>query len=294
MKYTLTVLFLAVFISVTAFAAPMPGVNIRGTVDWNTMLINAEVSLDLISAGIRLPSGRGHGEMLLNSEYLRLILPGILNLQVDSSSTIGTLVDRGDLSITEAKNIALRAQAVPPALSPDMRNISSSYTIPLSGISTALLRHNSPSPVMRTMNPVSTAQYTGIVIIAAESLPVYGMRSSTLPVPCLFPKIWDSDMNLIYEKNMLESHNAPMIRYAPLQSIFQRSPSGLTPELTAVVGSHPLRIFASGVFGMKPTDLIIDRRDAQLIISSDVNRRLLTEGRVAIILADSVLKQEFK
>jgi hypothetical protein len=39
--------------------------------------------------------------------------------------------------------------------------------------------------------------------------------------------------------------------------------------------------------------LIIDRSDALLIISSDNNRSLLSEGKVVIILDDSVLKREF-
>jgi hypothetical protein len=114
-----------------------------------------------------------------------------------------------------------------------------------------------------------------------------------MPVPCLFPKIWDSEMNLIYERNMLEVQSTSMVSYAPLNSIFQKNPSGLSEELAAIVGERPLRIFAHGVFGIKPTDLIIDRSDAMLIISSEENRRLLSEGKVAILLNDSVLRREF-
>jgi len=58
-------------------------------------------------------------------------------------------------------------------------------------------------------------------------------------------------------------------------------------------GTGPLRIFARGVFGIKPTDLIIDDSDALLIISSQENRRLLSEGRVVIILDEKVLRSEF-
>ena len=268
-------------------------IEISGTVEWNTMKIKAAVSLDLASAGIKIPSGRTQGESLLSSEYFRLIQPGILGLQVDSSSTIADLIDRGEFSLPEAETLALKSHSVPPVLSPDLKNISASYTMQLSSVSAALLRHNRPSPIMRTLNPVSSAKYTGIIIIASENLPVHGKKTSALPIPCLFPKIWDSDMNLVYERNMLEVNNTSMVSYASLQSIFQINPSGLTPELIASVGERPLRIFACGVFGISPTDLIIDRSDALLIISSQENRRLLSEGRVAIILDDSVLKNEF-
>lgn len=268
--------------------------DISGVIEWDTMQIKAAVSLDLASAGIRLPSGRTQGETILNTGYLTMIRPGLLDLRVDSSSTIGDLVSRGEFSLLDVDALALNADSVPPALSPDMLSMTSSYTISLSGISAALLRHSRPSPTVRTLTPVSTARYTGIVIIASESLPIHGMRSSAMAIPCLFPKIWDSDMNLIYEKSMLESRDASMVRYASLQSIFQNNPSGLTPELQQAVGERPLRIFAKGVFGINPTDLIIDSNDAMLIISSQENRDLLSQGKVVIILDDSVLRKEFK
>jgi len=287
----LVVLLLIIFNAPGVFAEIKIG--IKGAVEWDTFQITASVSLDLASADIRIPSGRTKGESLLSSGYLRLIQGGILELQVDSSSTIGDLIDRGEFSLLEAEALARNASSVPPALSPDLRSISASYTMGLSGVSSVLLRHNRPYPVMRTLTPVSTAQYTGIIIIASENLPVHGKKNSAMPVPCLFPKIWDTEMNLVYERTMLETNISSMVHYSPLQSIFQRSPSGLTEDLTARVGERPLRIFARGVFGITPTDLIIDHDDALLIISSQENRRLLTEGKVVIILNDSVLRNEF-
>ena len=291
MMNRLTVPFLILFIAAGVFAETK--IDITGTVEWDTMRINAAVSLDLASAGISLPSGRTQGESLLSTGYLRLIRPGILELQVDSSSTIADLVSRGEFNLAETQTLAVNARSVPPALSPDIRNMLASYTISLLDVSAALLRHTRPSPVMRTLNPVSAAKYTGIVIIASESLPVHSMRSASLPVPCLFPKIWDSEMNLIYERNMLESRDIQMVRYSSPQSIFRNNPSGLSPELQETVGDRPLRIFARGVFGIKPTDLIISRDDAMLIISSEGNRRLLSQGKVAVILDESVLKNYF-
>jgi len=295
MKKSVTI-FILFFISLNVFAQPKLGIS--GTVEWDSMRLNANTSLDLTSAGLRLPSGRTQAESILNSGFLNLIRPSLLELQVDSSSTIGDLIFRGELSLFEVEALALRASSIAPALSPDMLNISSFYSISLDSISSALLRHNRPNPAARTLNPVSTAQYTGIIIIAVENLPVYGMRGTTLAVPCLFPKIWDSEMNLIYERTMLDTtiparRNTPIVKYSTINSIFQNNPSGLSPELIEIVGERPLRIFARGVFGIIPTDLIIDREDALLIISSDENRRLLSEGKVVIILDESVLRYEF-
>jgi len=290
MKKLTIFLFAVTITSSTAFAQSNMGIS--GTINWEAMYLNSEISLDLVSAGIRLPAGRTQGESLLSAGYLGLIMPGVLELQVDSSSTIADLIDRREFSLLEAEAIALGASKTAPALSSDMRNMFSSYTISLANISSALLGRSRPVPFVRILNPVSAVRYTGIVIIAADSLPVHGMRGTAMAVPCLFPKIWDSEMNLIYEKNMLQSRDTAMVRYSTIQNIFQNNPSGLSKELQDVVGERPLRIFARGVFGINPTDLIIDRSDALLILSSEDNQRLLSQGRVAVILDESALKYE--
>jgi hypothetical protein len=292
MAKILTALFLIVFFAPGAFAQPRIGIS--GNVNWETMLLTADVSLDMASAGLRLPSGRTRGESLISAGYTDLIRANIMSIQVDSSSTIADLVARGELTPTDIEAIASRAVSVPPSMQPDMRSLSSSYTISLSQISSSLLRHVNPAPGARTLNPISAARYTGIIIIASESLPIHGMRSSALAIPCLFPKIWDSEMNLIYDRNMLIVRENPVIHYASSRDIFANNPSGLSPRLREVAGDRPLRIFATGVFGIRSTDLIIDRSDALLIISSEENRRLLSEGRVVIVLDDSVLTYNFE
>jgi hypothetical protein len=265
-------------------------IGISGAVEWDKMEINAAVSLNLASVGLKLPAGRTQGEAIIASEYLRLIRPGILGLQVDSSTVIGDQVRQGDWTLLDVENLALQARSVPPALTPDFLNLSASYTLGIAGIAAAHIRHERPAEIPRTLSPVSAPDYTGIVIIASGSLPVHGMQSSALLKPCLFPKIWDSDMNLVFERNMLNPALGAMVRYFSSPGIFAAGPSGLSPEIAAVAGDRPLRIFAQGVFGMSPTDPIISRDDALLIISSPANRNLLRDGRVAVILDETMLK----
>jgi len=291
MKRLIILLTLIISSSICLFSETKT--EIKGSIDWETMRLKAEISFDLASAGLRLPSGRTQAESLLRANYLNLIRPFLLELQVDSSSTVGDLIERGEFTMTQADSIALGADAVPPYMQSDMRKISESHTIMLSNFSSLLIRHNRPAPVIMTLTPVSSAAYTGIIIIASEKQPVYAMKGTALPVPCLFPKIWDSEMNLIYERNTVEARNITMVRYSPLKNIFHNNPSGLSPDLQQIVGTKPMRIFARGVFGIKPTDLIIDQSDALAIISSQENRKLLAQGKVVIILDDSVMKYDF-
>ncbi|MDR1100490.1 MAG: polymerase [Treponema sp.] len=284
---------LVFFLILSATLRGQTRIDITGAVEWDKMEINAIVSLDLASANIRLPTGRTQAESLISAEYLRLIRPGLLSIPVDSSSTIAGLIDRGEFSFLQAENLALGARMVPHALSTDLRSLSAAYSVSLAELCAGLIRHSRPAEIPRTLSAIPAAAYTGIIIIADEELPVHGKRSTALPLPCLFPKIWDTDMNLIYDRNMLELQNtqsAVMARYASADAIFRPGPSGLSMEIAALVGQRPLRILARRVFGERPTDPVIDRADALLIISSGENRRLLREGRVLIILNDSALK----
>jgi hypothetical protein len=266
-------------------------IDITGNLEWNKMEIQALVSLDLASANLRLPSGRTQGEEIIKSEYGKLIQPFILGIQADSSSTLADLVQRGEWSLTGLIDIARNARAVSPFLSQDMLRLQAAYRINLEDICSVLMRHTSPAEIRRTLIPAPAPAYTGIIIIAAAPLPVHGMQGSATLIPCLFPKIWDTDMNPVYERNMLERGKKTMVLYAPQSGLFHDSPSGLSPEITSLAGDKPLRIMARGIFGDYPTDPIIDSADALTIISAEANRRLLREGRVVIIVADSTLNR---
>jgi len=171
-------------------------------------------------------------------------------------------------------------------------SLLASYTLGIAGVRSALVRHSRLADIPRTLDPVPARAYTGIIIIASENQPVHGTKNSALLLPCLFPKIWDSDMKLIFERNMYNQGAGAMAHYFPLKGIFAGGPSGLSREISAIVGDYPLKIFAKGVFGMKPTDPVIDPDDALLITSTEANRNLLREGRLVIIVDDSVLKNE--
>jgi hypothetical protein len=167
------------------------------------------------------------------------------------------------------------------------------YTMLMDRISALFTRHRQPIQPPRPLIRAQSADYSGIIIIADGELPVHGRRGQALVEPCIFPKIWDTEMNLVYERNMLNPDSVTgnrMVRYTARESIFRPSPSGLEGELAALVGHNPLRILAREVFGANPTDPVIDREDALKILSSENNRRLLREGRVVLVLNEAKLR----
>ncbi|MDR0641704.1 MAG: polymerase [Treponema sp.] len=287
-------LFFCLFIlAVLPAGAQSPVVSISGALEWDKMEISAQVSLNLKSAGLRLPTGRSGAEELISAEYMALMRPLILSIPVDSSGTVADHLAGGEFSLRRAENYALSARSVPPAMSADLENMMAAYTISLGGLSGEFIKNRRPQSPPRVLAALPGAAYTGIIIIAGGELPLHGTRRSASVLPCLFPKIWDSDMNLVYDRGMLASREKVMVHYAGEDSIFQRNPSGLSAELRALVGDKPLKILARGVYGKRPTDPIIDAKDALAITSSEENRGLLRDGKVVVILDRAVLKTEF-
>ena len=260
--------------------------DIAASFDWRAGELNARTSFNLAQAGLRIPSGRLRAETILAEAWPRLFRPYLLSLRVDSEFTLGNLVDRGELSLHDLDSISLGAKRTPPNLSADMTSMIGRYTVAMENISELLLRGERRRATLPSLPlvPVQTADYTGIIILAYQELPVRGRNSKALVEPCLFPKIWDTNMNLVYDRYMTEAAGGRMVRYTETETVFRPTPSGLEGEIAALAGPRPLRIFAREVFGIYPTDPVIDRDDALQILSSENNRRLLREGRVVLVL----------
>ncbi|MDR2176992.1 MAG: polymerase [Treponema sp.] len=273
--------------------AQSPAVNISGALKWDSMEIAVQVSLDLRSLGLTLPTGRTQAEEIIGTEYLALIRPLIFSIPVDSSSTVDDYTADGTFSLYKAENYALSARTTPPAMTTGMTHMQAAYTISLRDLSAEFIENPRPFAPPHVLSSRPAAAYTGILIISAGELPLHGTSRKARATPCLFPKIWDSGMNLIYDKTMLETRETAMVHYASEESIFRNSPSGLSRELAALVGDRPLRILAREVYGIRPTDLVIDAEDALSITRSEENRELLRQGKVVIILDTDLLKTEF-
>ena len=283
--------FFLLFLCLLSLNLNAQEITIKGILEWEQLEVNTTVTLNLQKAGIKLPAGRSQAEALLADELPELIRPFINEIQADSSSTVADLINRGELSPAVFME---KVSSLPPALSQDLTSIFARYTINLASLSSELIRHSRPQRIRTPLTTAPVKNYTGIIIIADERLPVHGRTSSSFVVPCLFPKIWDSDMNLVFERNMIApeiGRSIGLVKYLSREKIMRAVPSAIDDDLVKRVGDNPLQIMASGIFGAVPTDPIIDREDALLILSSENNRRLLTEGRIAIVLDKKELQK---
>jgi len=255
-------------------------IDVSGRVDWKAGKFSAEAHLDLARYGFSLPGGRIQAENIISDEYPPLLRPFLLPLRVDSASTLEDLVRLGKLSLADLDRLSMEAEKTPPSLSADMKGMKGRFVMDIAGIAGLLNRRASAVPPVPLLPPPA-ADYTGVIIIADKELSVYGRESTALLEPCLFPAIYDTDMNMV--------HDRTMVKYIEMKEILQPGPSGLSPELEAFLGKRPLRILARACFGKAPTDLVIDRDDALLILATANNRRLLADGRIAVVLSPASL-----
>ncbi|MDR0374366.1 MAG: polymerase, partial [Treponema sp.] len=233
--------FCFVQLAIGQTAIRQPAFDTKSSIHWIDMEIRAQTALNLASANIKLPGGRALAQELVEREYFHLIRPAILNIQVDSSRTVGDLLSGRELNFADIEGLSRPASRMPPALSKDMGFMLASYTVSLKAISEALLRHSRPSPIRRPLSPTKTPAYTGVVIIATGSLPIHGRNTRSLVQPCIFPKIWDTDMNLIYERSMTDpdKHKGGVVKYVAGEAVFRPTPSGMDEDLEALVGENP-------------------------------------------------------
>jgi hypothetical protein len=263
-------------------------IDLKRAISWDKLQLEASSTLDLTSARLKLPTGRSQAEEIADMEFPRLVQPTILALPVDSSATVGDMIEAGSLTLNDVVSTVSMARRSAPVLSTDLGTLSVAYSIDLRSLSARLVRHRQAAEPKRTLEGRATRPYTGIVIYAEDPLEVHGRHDVERARACFFPKIWDSNMNLIYERNMVEPELARargIVRYMSVRE----AESG-QPAFTELVGASPLRILASGLFGIRTTDPIIDRDDALKITSSVENRRLLREGRVVIVLGEEALR----
>ncbi|GAB6391303.1 MAG: putative OmpA family protein [Treponematales bacterium] len=265
-------------------------VDITGTLDWVKAEISAAGALNLASAGIRLPVGRLQAEETLNAEYPQVLRSFLLPLPVDSSDTLKDLIERGAYSLFALDSLIIKAVNTAPAMSRDFLSLTARCSISLDTLSAELSAHSRPGDLPGVMETVPAADYTSIIIIAVDELPVRGRKTRAFAQPCVFPKIWDTEMNLIYDKSIGNpENNTRIVRYIRRQDIFKPTPSGLDGTLGEFAGNRPLRIIARELFGERPTDLVIDRENALTILVSENNRQLLREHKVLFVLPDRTL-----
>jgi len=283
MKYSIS--FAVSFLFIAAICHTYPsGMESQTVQNWETAQMDSKIMIDLNKSALHLPTDRNAAIRLIEQNRSSLLKNAYLSILVDSSHRVGTYLAEEKISLTDINKVINSGKSTVPILSQELQSAIVYHQNPLQEIANLFIKHKAPyNPLFFPLGTASKI-YTGILIDARGQLPIHGEYSSEKLNPCLFPKIWNKNMNLIYEKNMVNSEQARK------QSIVFYSSTLDESVYRDRIGTEPLRIIARGVFGDNRTDPIISNDDAERILTRKENIELLRQGKIVIICDPDMLQ----
>lgn len=277
LKKCITLLCVISFIFI-CYAQNQDSLSSISSINWLNPDFSSKVLIDIKKSGIKLPSGRNTAlnSLVLNTPLL--IKDAILSIPVDSSSNLSDIVLMDEITLEQLTDIIEDGKHNSGVFLNDKNAFSLDHKLSINSISSLLIKHHQPYKPKTPIDMVSSREYTGIIIDARGVLDVQGEFVKDHGKPCLFPKIWDETMELIYEKNMTDS------TYAHTKGIVTYAYANDESTYKERIGDDPLRISARKIFGVYRTDPVISRNDALKILSVQHNLDLLKQGKVVILL----------
>ena len=260
------------------------GMESQTVQNWETAQVDSKITIDLNKSGLYLPTDRNAAIRLIQQNRSSLLKNAYLSILVDSSHRIGNYLAEEKISFTDINTVINNGKSTAPILSQELQTAIIYHQNPLQELANLFVKHN--APYTPSFFPFGTASkvYTGILIDARGQLPVHGEYSSEQLNPCLFPKIWNKNMNLIYEKNIVDPDQAKKHSIVLYTGTLDES------EYRDSIGTEPLRILARGVFGDNRTDPIISNEDAERILAKKENIELLRQGKIVIVCDKDTLQ----
>ncbi len=251
------------------------------TVDWNSKTFVSDVSFDVEKAGIPMPSGKSLSVNHIQMELPILVKDPLLSLYVDDTRTLGDMVLEGSITLESLTRIIDNSRRTPAYFENGTSKLKTTNTIQLQQIGSLLVKHHKPYVQERPIDRIASRSYSGIVIDARGTLPVQGEFTASPVYPCLFPRIWNESMTLVYERNMVSPE---IVKKSGMVDYIQGQGSN---KKTDRAGRDPLWIRAKKVYGVNRCDPVISYEDYLRITTVPANLNLLQQGKVVILLDDT-------
>jgi len=255
------------------------GFTINLEEDWKNARVILSVSRVLDPTIPSLQRAQADAEAAIDAAFTGLLLQSLSPLVVDSSRTVGSLAGADPDFFSWIQGLARAERKETFYLSADFKKAIAGYSFPLftdKGIASPLFPVQE-SVLGRRLGFVPTREFSGLLIYAMDPLPAVGGAEEARAAPALFPRLFDEEMNVVFEKGMC----APaalgkwgMVGYED------------SPDESAILkrcGTNPLAVVARAVFGRNRTDLVIPTKAVRQILALEENRKLLRDGKVLII-----------
>lgn len=274
MKKTCAFLCFAV-LSFVAFSQTIESVS---EIDWTTKTFTSNITLDTVKSGIKMPSGKKTAATQIKTKTPELIQRPLLTLFVNNRDCLGDEVISNAITLDDIAGVIEEGKTTPEIFSHDTKKLTTTNTLNVDAISSSLIKHTKGYKPETPIDNIPSRAYSGIIIDARGLYDVHGEYVQSEVYPCFFPQIWDDEMNVIYEKNMVNQETAnkkPVIKYDYSEDFHRYE---------EIVGYDAMYIRAVQVYGRNRTDPVIKRSDALKILTVPENIELLNKGKVVILL----------
>ena len=248
------------------------------SINWITREFVTKISLDTKKTDLQMPSGKKIASTYIKSKMVPLIQPPLLSLFENSENDLSETVIQDNLTLDQVYHFIMGGHKTPDVFSKDLTYLNTTNTVNANDIGKLLVRHNYAYNPQKPIDTVASRVFSGIIIDARGAVPVHGEYVESQVYACFFPQIWDDQMNSIFEKNIVAPET---VMKKGLVGYHYSDDTSLYEDR---VGSDPLYIKATEVYGRNRTDPIIKRRDALKILTIPENIKLLQEGKVVILL----------
>lgn len=248
------------------------------SINWITREFKTNISLDTKKANLQMPSGKKTASNNIIQKMPPLTQPALLSIFEDSTNNLSDRVIENRLSLDDVYDFIMNGYKTPDVFSQDIKYLKTTNTLKINDLGKKLVNHKQPYTPEKPIEYTPSRAYTGIIIDARGSQPVHGEYVKSEVYPCLFPQIWDDQMNRVFEKNLVD----PKVVIS--EGLVKYHYSDNLADYEEKVGSDPLYIKASQVYGRNRCDPIIKHKDALKILTIPENVKLLQEGKIVILL----------
>ncbi len=259
-------------------AASLPVPSYVSSVDWQKGVVSIDARIDLTGFSQVLPSARSQGEQIIAHSASEMLEDALFPIPVDSYQTVGSLSLSDPATMSAVMGILTPGDKQYSVLSRNLKSLVVRYQIPLfPDLGSIFVHQTQANPPLPPLGFVPTTRFSGIVIYAKGELPVHGESRSARLAPCLFPRIWDENMDLVASAKTVDPS---VLREGGVAAYSDSTSLG---AFTARIGSVPFQTVATGIFGKYDTDVIISNEAARELLASPDNINLITEGKILII-----------
>lgn len=283
-KIKLLFFFLATIFISNIFSQNQIGPVFKYSIDWEKAEVTISLTKETTAQELSPISP------YITQKEIESILPSYIKLAIEKIQ-INSLKTISDLLVTEPQlnlhvlDLSDKIDNKVISYSHDLKSLTIYVKLKLFPfIAELLTKHHAAEELPKRLGWVAADSFSGLVIDARDTLPVYGTAKKAVLKPAIFPRILNDRGETILSSEMLTSDTLTKWGIAAYTASYDEKP------FLSRIGQNPLRIKASAIFGKNHTDVVIPEEAVKLLLGKEENRKLLREGRI-LIICDSVRQE---